>query len=60
MWKGKKGRKQAQQRTLPVLFKLPVMLSWSSGLLVSKLGIDPPVAYQLQNAVAVYRLANSL
>ena len=49
-----------RKRTLPVLVKLPVKLSCSSDLLGSKSGIDPPVAYQPQNAEAVYLLASSL
>ena len=49
-----------EKHTLPVLFTLPVMLSWSVDLRGSKPGMDPPVAYQLQNAAAVYLLANSL
>ena len=56
----RRRKSETRRRTLPVLFKLPVKLSCASGLLGSTFGIDPPVAYQLQNAAAVYLLANSL
>lgn len=47
-------------RTFPVLLMLLLRLSAWSEYRGSKFGIDPPVAYQLQNALVKYRFASSL
>ena len=58
--RGEEREVETKKRTFLVLSTLPVMLSWSVDLLGRKPRIDPPDAYQLQNAVAVYLLVNSL